>query len=194
MTFLKNISGSSASDAELLATYKSTGDLAVLGSLYERYMDLVYGVCLRYLDDKELAKDAVMQIFEELAMKLIKYEIDNFKSWLYSLAKNFCLMQLRSSKHFKKSELHAEIMQSEPELHLNHVLEKEADLQKMEKCIEQLSADQKQAVNLFYLQRKCYKEISAVTGTEWNKVRSLIQNGKRNLKICMEKINNGTGN
>jgi RNA polymerase sigma-70 factor (ECF subfamily) len=150
-------------------------------------MDLLYGVCLKYLGEPETAKDAVMAIFEELAQKLPKYEVDNFKGWLYTLAKNHCLMQLRSAKRIRTQELDPDRMQTTEELHLNGVMEKEASLDKLTKCLETLSPDQKTTVELFYLQNKCYKEIEAITGLDWNKVRSHIQNGRRNLKICMDK-------
>ncbi|HUM67128.1 MAG TPA: sigma-70 family RNA polymerase sigma factor, partial [Chitinophagaceae bacterium] len=75
MSFLKNISGNSVTDNELVTLYKKDGDLSVLGDLYQRYMDLVYGVCLKYLKEPESAKDAVMQIFEELVLKLKKHEV-----------------------------------------------------------------------------------------------------------------------
>ena len=90
LSFLKNISQTSLTDKELLVQYKNSDDLAVLGDLYQRYMDLVYGVCLKYMKDSEKAKDCVMVIFEELVTKLKKHEVDNFKSWLYQLAKNHC--------------------------------------------------------------------------------------------------------
>jgi RNA polymerase sigma-70 factor (ECF subfamily) len=44
---------------------------------------------------------------------------------------------------------------------------------------------------LFYLEQKCYKDIADLTGYDLNKVKSAIQNGKRNLKICMERKENG---
>ena len=187
MPFLKNISNQSATDLELVALYKKSGELSVLGVLYERYMDLVYGVCLKYLKEGEAAKDATMQIFEELVLKLHKYEVENFKSWLHTLAKNHCLMQLRTPKNLKTVEFNTELMQTGEDVHLNGIFQKEEQLKQLEQCLETLTAEQKQSVELFYLQNKCYKEISEITGTEWNKVRSLIQNGRRNLKICMEK-------
>jgi RNA polymerase sigma-70 factor (ECF subfamily) len=95
-------------------------------------------------------------------------------------------MQLRTPKNLKTTEFNPDSMQLEEEMHLNGVLLKEENLQKLERCLQTLSNEQKQAVELFYLQNKCYKEIAAVTGIEWNKVRSFIQNGRRNLKICME--------
>lgn len=187
LPFLKNISPHSVNDQELVAAYRQTADLEVLAVLYQRYMDLLYGVCLKYLGEPETAKDAVMAIFEVLAQKLRKHEVENFKGWLYTLAKNHCLMQLRSSKRIKTNELDPDRMQTEEDLHLNGVFEREGNLEKLAKCLETLTPEQKSTVELFYLQNKCYKEIEVLTGLEWNKVRSFIQNGKRNLKICMDK-------
>jgi RNA polymerase sigma factor (sigma-70 family) len=187
LSFLKNISNPDAGDLELVALYRRSADLRVLGDLYQRYMELVYGVCLKYLQDSETAKDAVMAIFEELAQKLHKHEVENFRGWLYTVAKNHCLMQLRSARRIKTNELDPDRMQITEDVHLNGMLEKEGQLDKLSGCLETLSPEQRSTVELFYLQNKCYKEIEALTGLEWNKVRSHIQNGRRNLKICMEK-------
>lgn len=186
MTFLRSISDPGASDLELVQAYRQSGDLEVLAQLYSRYMDLLYGVCLRYLEDQEQAQDAVMQVFEQLISKLLRHEVSNFRSWLYTLAKNHCLMQLRSMKKSKIVSLPEEFVQSEPSGHLNGETLKELQLQLMEKCLQNLSQEQQQTVTLFYLQQKSYHEIVAETGLDWNKVRSLIQNGRRNLKICMD--------
>ena len=173
-------------DKELVDLYKQSGDLSVLGELYQRYMELVYGVCLKYFKDPETAKDGVMQIFEELVSKLKKHEVENFRGWLHQLTKNHCLMQLRTPKNLKTVEIHPDLMQSQENVHLNGVLEREENLNKLEFCIGTLSGEQQQMIKLFYLQGKCYQEIVDETGTEWNQVRSYIQNGRRNLKKCME--------
>jgi RNA polymerase sigma-70 factor (ECF subfamily) len=190
LSFIKNISHipheAGLPDKELIAQYKQSGELAALGDLYQRYMDLVYGVCLKYLKDTEKAKDSVMLIFEELVVKLKKHEVENFKSWLYQLAKNHCLMQLRTPKNLKTVELPESLMQTEENVHLNGVLEKEENFKKLEHCLGTLSEEQRTAVKLFYLEGKCYNEIVEITGTDWSQVRSFIQNGRRNLKICME--------
>lgn len=187
MTFLKHIQRNDLPDKELVNQFKASGDLNTLAMLYQRYMELLYGVCLKYLKQPEASRDAVMHIFEELVDKLKKHEVDNFKSWVYTLAKNHCLMQLRTPKNLKTTEFKVDIMQSEEEVHLNGALQREENLDKLERCLQTLSAEQKITVELFYLQNKCYKEIAEITGLEWNKVRSYIQNGRRNLKICMEK-------
>ncbi|MDZ4795351.1 MAG: sigma-70 family RNA polymerase sigma factor [Bacteroidota bacterium] len=194
MAFIKNISHSTLTDKELVFLYKESGDMAVLGELYQRYMDLVYGVCLKYFKEPETAKDSVMQIFEELVPKLKKHEVENFKGWLHQVAKNYCLMQLRTPKNMKTVEFKTELVQSEENVHLNGVLsertpweEKEENFTKMEYCLGTLAKEQGESIRLFYLEGKCYNEIVEITGLDWNQVRSLIQNGRRNLKICMEK-------
>ena len=187
LSFLKNISRDSITDNELVTLYKKDGDLSVLGELYQRYMDLVYGVCLKYLKEPESAKDAVMQIFEELVLKLKKHEVENFRGWLHQLAKNHCLMQLRTPRNLKTVEFRTDLVQSEENLHLNGVLEKEENFRRLEICIGELTSDQQTAIRLFYLEQKCYNEIVEITGQEWNQVRSFIQNGRRNLKNCMER-------
>jgi RNA polymerase sigma factor (sigma-70 family) len=187
LAFLRNISNDPRADKELVLHYKQTGSMDLLAVLYQRYMDLVYGVCLKYLKDGEKAKDATMTIFEELVEKLKKHDVEHFKSWLYMLSKNHCLMQLRTPKNLKTTEFKTELMQSEEDLHLNGVMEKEAHLVQMEKCMETLVAEQRESIRLFYLEQKCYKEIADITGQDWNKIRSFIQNGRRNLKLCMDK-------
>jgi RNA polymerase sigma factor (sigma-70 family) len=187
LNFIKNISTNHSSDKELVAAFKQSNDIKYLSWLYQRYMDLVFGVCLKYFKDAEQSKDAVMDIFEELHTKLKQHEVDNFRGWLHVLARNYCLMQLRSPRNMLTTEFNAEFMQSNHVEHLsNEALEKEEYFKQLEGCIETLPDDQKQSIELFYLQKKCYNEIAEITGFEWNKVRSYIQNGKRNLKLCIE--------
>jgi RNA polymerase sigma-70 factor (ECF subfamily) len=177
-----------AGDADLIREYKATGRLDYLAALYQRYMNLVYGVCLRYFDEAA-SKDAVMQIFEELITKLHQHEVQNFKSWLHVLARNYCLMKLRAAKQREGRLVSMEdrpLMESEEILHHENGFSLENDLQAMEKCLETLPEEQQKSVQLFYLQEKSYREVAALTGYEMKKVKSYIQNGKRNLKICME--------
>lgn len=186
LAFIREKEKNDSTDAELVNRYRAAGDLHVLSVLYQRYMDLIYGVCLKYLKDPETSKDAVINIYEELIVKLKQHEVSHFKSWLYTLSRNHCLMQLRKEKGHATIEIPEQFMQSEEMLHLNSVTQREDQLNSMEKCLEQLPAEQKTCVTLFYLQGKCYNDITAQTGIEWNKVRSSIQNGRRNLKLCME--------
>ena len=186
LTFLRNIP-TTETDKELVAAFKQSGEMNYLSILYQRYMDLVFGVCLKYFKDAERSKDAVMEIFEELNTKLKQHDVENFKGWLHVLARNYCLMQLRSPRNVKTTEFKADFMQLEENTHLNsEALEKESNFVKIEQCLETLPSEQKDSVRLFYLENKCYNEIAEITGYDWNKVRSYIQNGRRNLKLCID--------
>lgn len=180
------------SDNELITEYKITKNNVLVGILYKRYSHLVLGLSLKYLKDEDEAKDAVMQIFEKLLSDLLKFNIEYFKSWLYSFSKNHCLMILRSRQSKLKKEMDLQIhadsfMETESSSHPNHVLEKEIQYTKLEKAIEELNEDQRKCIKLFYLKERSYNEIADETGYTLNEVKSFIQNGKRNLKIKLEK-------
>lgn len=191
MIFRSSSGIDSSSEDSLIRKFSSTGDLKYLGRLYEPYMHLVYGVCLKYLKDRQLSQDMVMQIFEKLIIEIPKRKIENFKPWLHVLTKNQCLMHLRAEKtrvarEEKMVENEAFFMENSIGYHHNNEVVWEKDLQQLKKCIEQLKNEQKECVKLFYLEEKCYQEIADQLDYELKKVKSYIQNGKRNLKICME--------
>jgi RNA polymerase sigma factor (sigma-70 family) len=174
-----------ADETSLLNSYRETGDMSVLGRLFEKQMPLVYGVCLKYLKDEDQAKDAVMGIFEELVNKARHHDIKQFRSWLYVVSRNYCLMQLRSGKKMETVNLD-DFMEFTPVLHPEENNREEA-MKALELCMEKLPKNQQSSISLFYLNEKCYKEIVEITGFSLNDVKSYIQNGKRNLKICLEK-------
>jgi len=188
LKFIKNNSRIQVQDdAELIRRYKTSADLDVLGQLYNKYMHLVFGVCINYLKDEEASKDAVMQIFEELIQKLKIHEVQNFKSWLHVLTRNHCLMAIRKNSKNETVSLEDTFVENTDFVHLDMDDTKESKLSIMEQCMEKLPQEQKVTVDLFYLQEKCYKEVADITGYDMLKVKSYIQNGKRNLKICIER-------
>lgn len=177
------------SDEELVRLFREKQDLEVLGILYSRYMYLVYGVCMKYFKNREDSQDAVMQIFEVLVKDIPRFEILNFKGWLYMVSRNHCLMQLRKTS--KEKNRHPEIsaavfMESTAVM---HPIEEESDpdmQERLKNCMEQLKEEQRRCVELFYYQQHCYKEIATDMSIGEEKVKSYIQNGKRNLKNCLE--------
>ena len=177
------------SDEELLLQFDRSGSLDTLGELYSRYMHLVYGVSLKYLGNQEDARDAVMQIFEKLISDLPGQEVRNFKSWLYVLTKNYCLMQIRSQKsadgRLEGYKIEQEFMESEPEMHPIDREDQSVE-DALRDCIARLKHEQKQCIELFYYQKLCYQEIAESLSLTEKKVKSYLQNGKRNLKICLE--------
>jgi len=181
------------SDEELISDFTLSGNLDLLGDLYTRYMPLVYGVCLKYLKNREESSDAVMQIFEKLISEIPKQRIENFRSWLHVVTKNYCLMQLRSEKSKKErfdEWLNDPVVFMENSISLHPIDEDRTDIDKrLLDCIEKLKMEQKECIQLFYFDNKCYKEIASFMDLDENKVKSYLQNAKRNLKICLEEKN-----
>lgn len=178
------------SDGELLKRFRKEGDVALLGLLYGRYMHLVYGVCLKYLEDREASKDEVMNIFEKLVATVPVEEILNFRTWLYVVTKNHCLMLLRSRK---SESVRMKTMLSDPTFfmekeELSHPMDNDegTDMKRLEECIERLKEEQRSCIQLFYYDGCGYRQIAGRLGIDEGKVKSYIQNGKRNLRMCME--------
>ena len=173
-------------DVELLDLYYADKNQEWIGILLERYTLLLLGVCMKYLKDENEAKDCVQQVFLKVLTEVSKYRIDYFKSWLYMVAKNHCLMKLRDKgvKGVKELKEHA-IIPTEPEK--QDLLESEQAYDLLEDAVQELSDEQRQCVILFYLKKNSYQEISEKTGYSLLQVKSYIQNGKRNLKIILEK-------
>ena len=190
------ISGKGAgkdSDLNLIEKYRHSGDLEILGLLFERYMHLVYGVCLKYFKDRDTSQDAVMSIFEKLITELEKHSVSNFKSWLYVLTRNYCLMQLRaeSSEKSKKEKMikdNSSFMENSFEL---HPIDKENGIsdKALEDCIKSLKEEQMKCILMFYYENISYREIAEQLKMDELKVKSHLQNAKRNLKICLESGN-----
>ena len=180
---------STLSDSEIIMLYKTTRNKELVGELFQRYTRFVFLICMKYMKEEEQAKDATMQVFENLFVKLRRHEIRNFKPWLHSVAKNHCLILLRRKKESPslKDDLCLEIPDPVESGYLLHLTdEKERQLTKLEDAILSLSKEQRTCIELFYLKKMCYQEVSNKTGYTNKQVKSYIQNGKRNLRLILE--------
>lgn len=174
------------SDQELLEYYYADSNQEWIGILLQRYTLLLLGVCMKYLKDETEAKDCVQQIFLKVLTEAPKYKIDYFKSWLYMVAKNHCLMRLREKGARNVKELTDQDIPVQ-ENHKQDLLQNEQTYDLLEESIGELNDEQRQCVNFFYLQKKSYQQIAEQTGYSLMQVKSYIQNGKRNLKIILER-------
>ncbi|MBT5403340.1 MAG: sigma-70 family RNA polymerase sigma factor [Crocinitomicaceae bacterium] len=178
------------SDRDLIYRYQKTRNKRFVGELYKRYSHLVYGVSLKYLKNVPDAQDNVMVVFEKLMSDLESTDVKNFKAWIHTVTKNQCLMKLRKKSRLAGKEQNLETVEyaltSEPK---EDVKLKEEQFEQLEAAIEELKPEQRKCVELFFLEQTCYQEIAEKTGFSLKKVKSYIQNGKRNLKIIL--TNNG---
>lgn len=183
MAFLQRRKYRGLSDNELVNELKRdhSNEQFVISEIYERYGHLVMGTSMKYLKNVMDAEDITMNIFETLAHKMISHEVTYFKSWLYMVTKNACLMKMR-----KKGIQTSGIEGKEPvQEESNDVEEREETLLELEKSIEELKEPQKTCIKLFYLEQRSYQEIADKMKLDLKKVKSAIQNGKRNIKLRM---------
>jgi len=173
-------------DAELLNLFYTDKNQEWIGILLERYTLLLLGVCMKYLKDENEARDCVQQIFLKVLTEVSKYKIDFFKSWLYMVAKNHCLMRLRDRGTKGAKELNDSLAAGD-DTDKQELIANEKTYDLLEEAIRELSEEQRQCVILFYLKKNSYNQISEKTGFNLMQVKSYIQNGKRNLKIIIDK-------
>jgi len=179
------------SDQELLEKFYADRDNQWLGILLERYTLLLLGVCMKYLKNEELARDSVQQIFLKAITELQKYRVEYFKSWIYMVAKNHCLMQLRDKPGKNTIEVKDSIPAETDETDKESLLLNEKTYEYMGEALKELNADQQLCVTLFYMEKKSYHQITEQTGYSMMQVKSHIQNGKRNMRLLIEKKLNG---
>ncbi len=172
-----------ATDEQLLQLYRAKGDTEALGTALQRYTFLLLGVAIKYLRDKNLAEDAVQQVFVKAIAHLSKEEIHNFKGWLYILMRNYCLQLLRDKQYF--NEVTELINIEQTETRKEDAQWKEQTLDQISSTLEELDEPQRKCITLFYLKKLSYKQITEQTGYSYEQVKSYIQNGKRNLKLIL---------
>ena len=184
----KNYKGTE--DQDLIQAYRSNGDRKALGVLFDRYSHLVFGVCMKYLKNEDDARDATMAVYEKLMEDLRRFDVQRFSSWIHSVARNYCLMQLRS----RKAMLYVDdedgpgwdiVTETHQPPNQESVADKEQELKLMEEGIRTLNEEQRICIELFYLKNYCYQDVAEISGFSMLEVKSYIQNGKRNLKLFM---------
>lgn len=190
MVILRTSSKTAASDQELVQKYKKTGDKQIIAELFNRYSSFVLAICMKYLRDKILSEEMTVEIFESLIKKLKKQDTQYFKTWLYTISKNHCLMYLRKSgSRLRNEDDYKNDTENFVDFHdeMNQKNKEENDYEKIKKALNQLKSEQKRCLELFYFEEKSYTDIVELTGYSLKKVKSYLQNGKRNLKLKLEK-------
>lgn len=180
--FLRNKTAPSLTDEELVAQLRA-GDRSSLGVLWDRYAHLLFGMAMKYLKDVEAGKDAVMGLFAELPALMGKHEVQKFRPWVHTVMRNHCLMVLRKADPQVRMDpalIEQEDQGEEAALH-------EASLQELEAAIARLPEGQEICIRLFYLERNSYQQVAERTGYPLEQVRSHLQNGRRNLRISLER-------
>lgn len=181
--FLRRKQSIAESDEELV-TALCSGHRSALGHLWDRYAQLLYGVGLKYLKDAERSKDVVLELFTALPELLAKQPVQRFRPWVHTVMRNRCLMALRSDKSPHASMPDHLAMDNSTE----DTILLESSLQQLEQAMEQLNDAQRTCIRMFYLDHLSYHQCAERTGYPVHQVRSHLQNGRRNLKLYLERL------
>ena len=173
---------SQKSDEDLLSAYKATGDVEVMGVLYDRYAQLLFGFCMKYLKDEEGSKDVVSQLFAKLFDDLKRFEVQHFKAWVTRVAYNACMSRLESER--RNVYVREEFPEVEESAGASEGVPDETEVLE---AMKSLKEEQRVCLELFYLNELSYAQVSERTGYQLNQVKSFIQNGKRNLELYFRK-------
>jgi RNA polymerase sigma-70 factor (ECF subfamily) len=175
-----------ATDLELVDAFCQEDERAALGILYLRYGHLVVGLCLDYLKNREVARDATMDIFEKVTLKVCNQPIDTFRGWLFYTSRNHCIdllrTRVRERERAEKISMPTVMESAEAERPLS-----EARLEHLPTALAKLPEGQARCVRLFYLDGHSYAQVCEKTGYDLKQVKSYLQNGRRNLRIHLEK-------
>lgn len=177
-------------DNDLIRLYIETENRTYFDKLYERYIPLMYGLCLKYLKNQQDAKDAVVFLYEDLSIKIKKYEITNFRNWLFSVTKFYCFSLLKDKSNEITIDFNVDFMEFDKvDTLLEESEQDEFKIKALNECLSKLPEPQKVCIEAFYYNNKSYVEIVEDTNYNIKSVKSYIQNGRRNLKICLDKKN-----
>lgn len=191
----KDIQWKKCTDEELISRYLETRSPVYFSVLFERYSHLVFGTCMKYLNNEEESRDMTMEVFEKTLINLPQQEIKSFNKWIYSVARNICISKLRSKKkeHINSEEWgkikksNGSFMENEGEQRL-YIENKQNGEDNLRQAIKQLDENQRRCIELFFLEGRSYKAIEQLTGFNRNQVKSYLQNGKRRLKKILSQM------
>lgn len=180
------------SDEQLVQRFQKSGDTYYAALLFERYNELTVSMSLSYLKNQMDAEDATMECFEVLVRDLATTEVQNFGGWYYSVVRNLLLKYKRQSKKAQSTDLVEDIFTNAAEMGVDELFD---DMPKpemeavLEEAFSALKEEQATALKLFFLEGKSYDAVAAAMEVDIKKVKSLIQNGKRKMKIVLEQRN-----
>jgi RNA polymerase sigma-70 factor (ECF subfamily) len=175
--------GGDPPDAELI-TRCLEGDETAFELLFQRYRDALYGYALRMLRNATEAEEAAIEIIEKVFANLPTFRIDQeFRPWLYGIARNECLMRLRRSRKLQQLEMAARAWGPASAAPDAPELSEEAAMIRTQ--VDGLEEPYRETVILAYFQGLNSREIAGILSTNENTVRTRLA---RALKLLRERM------
>ena len=157
--------------------------------LFKAYTKDIFGVAYYILKDQQAAKDIIMDVFEVLLKQDSLAKIQNKKAWLLGTSRNLSLKkfnkQIKTQYGLEHKNIIEQIVEKDDQ---EELIIKNANEEAMLEQLALLKPLQSKCITLYYLKGLSYQQIAKKENISMNDVKSNIQNGKRNLKIKLEKL------
>ncbi len=168
------------------------GDVAAFESLIEEYQKRIFSIAYRMVSNPEDAADLTQEVIVKIFKNLDKFQGNaKFSTWVYRIATNTCLDELKKNKRYTTYSLDKEIETEEGSLMgelpdkgptPEQAAEKKAIQTAVREAIGKLPTDHKKVMILRDLQGLSYEEIADVVGCSVGTVKSRISRARENLK------------
>ncbi len=166
------------------------GDERAFEELVRRHTRGVLNLVYRYLGDASCAEDVAQDVFVKVYRARKKYQPKaKFSTWLYRIAVNHCLNEIRSRKSQPSGSAPIEELLEEPAPTPPDVPLRQAELRRAVKAaIDGLPENQRMAVILARYQEMSYDEIADAMGMSLEAVKSVLFRAKENLKLRLARF------
>lgn len=182
-------------DSQLIALYRE-GNHKAFDGLINRHSQAIYRFALRLLASQEDAHDITQETFIKAWKNLKKFDTSrNFKTWIFSIARNLVIDKLRKKKSISFSELDKNISEDENSFDANipddqllphEIFEQNENIALVKNALESISFDQKTVVLLHHGEEMTFEEISEILNKPMNTVKSQYRRGLISLKKFIE--------
>ena len=178
------------SDEKLILRFQE-GDINAYNELVKRYKDRLLNFVLRYFNNVEQAEDVVQDTLIKLYTHASYYKnIAKFSTWIFTIAKNNALTELRKNKRKKTDSLWTEDGQiidiNSKEESLDSKVQNEIAIDQLNKFLEEIPENFRMAVVLRDFQELSYEEISKILEIPIGTIKSRINRGRIQLAEKMK--------
>ena len=174
------------SDQELMAIVQG-GDYSPASEIYDRYSGRIYNFAFRFLKNAEAAEDATQEVFVKMMRHANQFHGDaKLSTWLFSITANWCRDYLRKADNkAKENEDVLVTLPSPMELGPDRTLEQRETEQRVQRALQLLTPEQREAILLSRYQGLSYAEIAQVAGCSEGAVKTRVFRAMETLKKAL---------
>jgi RNA polymerase sigma-70 factor (ECF subfamily) len=165
------------------------GDIQAFSTIVSHYQKMIFTIVLKIVENREDAEDITQEIFIKVFKSLDQFkEESGFSTWLYRIAYNTTLSELRKKKLFFTSIDDSLSSVNELITDYNEDTEHEIKLQYLDKAIKKLPPDEIFLVTLYYLDEQSIENISKISNLSVSNVKVKLYRIRKKLAVELNQL------